>query len=113
MISSIISSIEVNVLTPYQTILTFNDLEEESLYPFPKQAQVFTCMQYKSFEKKTQWEKEKLLVTSNFSFSYSVFYLFGELSAIFVKFETVVCKLCLFGRVKFVVWEWVKIARKK
>ena len=23
------------------------------------------------------WEKEKLLVTSNFSFSHSVFYLFG------------------------------------
>ena len=26
---------------------------------------------------KTLWEKEKLPVTSNFSFSYSVFYLFG------------------------------------
>ena len=26
---------------------------------------------------KTLWEKEKLLVTSNFSFSHSVFYLFG------------------------------------
>ena len=23
------------------------------------------------------WEKEKLLVTSNFSFSHSIFYLFG------------------------------------
>ena len=38
-------------------------------------------------------EKEKLLVTSNFSFSHSVFYLFGELSAIFNKLEIVVCKL--------------------
>ena len=36
---------------------------------------------------KTLWEKEKLLVTSNFSFSHSVFYLFEELSSIFVKFE--------------------------
>ena len=45
------------------------------------------------------WEKEKLLITSNFSFSHSVFYLFGELSAIFVKFEIVVCKLFHFGRV--------------
>ena len=27
---------------------------------------------------KTLWEKEKLLVTSNFSFSHGVFYLFGE-----------------------------------
>ena len=34
---------------------------------------------------KTLWEKEKLLVTSNFSFSRSVFYSFGELSAIFKK----------------------------
>ena len=44
-------------------------------------------------------EKEKLLVTSNFSISYSVFYLFEELSAIFIRFEIVVCKLFQFGRV--------------
>ena len=49
---------------------------------------------------KTLWEKEKLLVTSNFSFSHSVFYLFGELSAIFNKLEIVVCKLLQFGRVQ-------------
>ena len=35
---------------------------------------------------KTMWEKEKLLVTSNFSLSHSVFCLFGELSASFIKF---------------------------
>ena len=35
---------------------------------------------------KTLWEKKKLLVTSNFSFSHSVFYLFEEISAIFIKF---------------------------
>ena len=35
---------------------------------------------------KTPWEKEKLLVTSNFSFSHSVFYPFGKLSAIFTIF---------------------------
>ena len=40
---------------------------------------------------KTLWEKEKLLVTSNFPFSYSVFYTFLELSAIYIKFEIVVC----------------------
>ena len=50
--------------------------------------------------KKTLWEKEKLLVTSNFSFSHSVFYPFGELSTIFIKFEIVVCKLFQFGRVQ-------------
>ena len=46
---------------------------------------------------KTLWEKEKLLVTSNFSFSNSVFYPFGERSAIFIKFEIVVSKLFQFG----------------
>ena len=39
---------------------------------------------------KTLREKEKLLVTSNFSFSHSVFYPLGELSAIFIKLGTVV-----------------------
>ena len=48
---------------------------------------------------KTLWEKEKLLVTSNFSLSHSVFYPFGELSAIFIKFKIVLCKLFEFGRV--------------
>ena len=49
---------------------------------------------------KTQWEKEKLLVTSNFSFSHSVFYPFRELSANFIKLKIVVCKLFQFGRVQ-------------
>ena len=48
---------------------------------------------------KTLWEKEKLLVMSNFSFSHSVFYPFGELPAIFIKFEFVVCRLFEFERV--------------
>ena len=38
-------------------------------------------------------EKERLLVTSNFSFSPSIFYLFGELSAIFIMYNIVICKL--------------------
>ena len=48
---------------------------------------------------KTLWEKEELLVTSNSSFSHSVFYPFGELSAIFIKARIVVCKLFQFGGV--------------
>ena len=48
---------------------------------------------------KILWEKQKLLVTNNFSFSNSVFYSFGELSAIFIKFEVFVCKHFQFGRV--------------
>ena len=46
----------------------------------------------------TLWEKEKLLITSNFSFSHSVFYPFGELSFIFIEFEIDVCKLFQFGK---------------
>ena len=45
---------------------------------------------------KTQWEKMKLLVTSNFSFSHSVFYPFGELFVILIEFEIVVCNLFQF-----------------
>ena len=49
---------------------------------------------------KTLWEKEKLLVTSNFSSSHSVFYPFGQLSAILIKLEIVVCQCFEFERVK-------------
>ena len=49
---------------------------------------------------KTLWEKDELLVTSNSSFSHSVFYPYGELSAISFKIEIVVCKLLQFGKVQ-------------
>ena len=48
---------------------------------------------------KTLREKEKLLVTSNFSFTHSVFYQFRELSSISIKFKIVVCRLSQFGPV--------------
>ena len=57
----------------------------------------FYCLQYRPL--KTLWVKEKLLVTSNFFLTHSVFCRFRELSAIFVKFEIVVCKVFQFGRV--------------
>ena len=41
---------------------------------------------------KTLSVNEKMLVTSNFSFSQSVFNPFGELCTIFIKYEIVVCK---------------------
>ena len=41
---------------------------------------------------KTLVEKKKLLITTNFSFSLSVFYPFEKLSIIFNKFEIVVCE---------------------
>ena len=65
--------------------------------PFPNKPW-FLCVCSASLFK-TLWEKEKLLVTSNFSFSQSVFNPFEELSSIFIKFEIVVCKLFQFGRV--------------
>ena len=40
---------------------------------------------------KPLWEKEKMLITSNFSFSHSVCYPFGKLTAIFIRFEIFVC----------------------
>ena len=49
----------------------------------------FLCVCSTSFLK-TLREKEKFLVTSNFSFPHSVFYLFRELPAIFNKSEIVV-----------------------
>ena len=48
---------------------------------------------------KTLWEKEKLLITSNFSFTHRVFYQFRELFAIYIKFKIVVCRLFQFGPV--------------
>ena len=56
---------------------------------------------------KTLQEKGKLHVTSNFSFSHSVFYLFGDLTAIFVKLEIVFCKLSVWKSLKLVIWERV------
>ena len=46
---------------------------------------------------KSLWGKEKLLVTSNFSFSHSVFYPFGDISAFFIELKIVVCNLFQFG----------------
>ena len=58
---------------------------------------------------KTLWEKEKLLVTNNFSFSHSVFYLW----TIFFHFRQIwSCRLqtlSLWKSLKSVVWERVNI----
>ena len=63
---------------------------------------------------KTLWEKEKLLVKSNFSFSHRVFYSFLELSAIFTKFENCLLQiLTVWKSLKSVVWERVKALTNK
>ena len=53
---------------------------------------------------KTQREKEKLLVMSNFSFSHSVFYLFGVLSAIFKCNSSPDKKILLFYMIQTVFY---------
>ena len=66
-----------------------------------------TCLQHKSFE--TLWEKKKLLVTTNFSFSHSVFY---PVRRTFLHLhENKKCRLQILSvrnSPKFVVWERVK-----
>ena len=70
----------------------------ESMNPFPNKPW-FLCV-CSTRLLKTLWEKEKLLEMSNFSFSHNVFYPCEKLSARIVEFETVVCKLFLFGRIE-------------
>ena len=74
------------------------------LYTFRKQAQGFYVCAAQAFWKHCG-KKEQFLAISNFFFSHSVFYPFGELSVIFIELKIVVCKLFQFGRVKFVVWK--------
>ena len=69
--------------------------------PFPKKPWLLRLCNTNLL--KTLREKEKLLVTSNFSFSHSVFYPFGGLSAIVIKFET----LSVWKNLKCVVSERV------
>ena len=67
-----------------------------NINPFPNKPRFLRV--YSASLLKTLLEKEKLL-TSNFSFSHSVLYPFEELSAIFIKFEIVICRLFQFGTV--------------
>ena len=61
---------------------------------------------------KTLWEKEKMLVTSIFSFSHIVFYPSQIKFPFFGHIYFVVCKCFEFGLVKnFVVWERVPFSK--
>ena len=60
----------------YLIVKTFN--------PLPNKTWLRVCS---TSLMKTLWEKEKLLVTSNISFSHSVFYPHGELSLFSSKSE--------------------------
>ena len=77
-------------LTLYYTVLTFNDLEKGS-------------------HLKTLWEKEKMLVTSIFSFSYKVFCSIKDRNHHFSNIETVVCKCFEFSLVKYTTQNLLRI----
>ena len=59
---------------------------------------VFTCLQCKSFENTV--EKEEIARNEQFLFFQQVFHPFRELSAIFIEFEIVICKLFQFEGVQ-------------
>ena len=72
---------------------------------FPKQALVFTCLQYKSFENTVG----KGAIMSNFSFSHDVFYLFLRIHCHFHQILS--CRLqtlSVWKSRKSVIWERVK-----
>ena len=61
-----------------------------------KQSLVFTCLQYKCIERK-HYRKGEIAHTSISSFSHSVFYPLGELSAIFIRSKIIVFEVIQFG----------------
>ena len=77
---------------------------EHKINPFPSKPW-FLCI-CSIHLLKTLWEKEKLLVTSNFSFSLSILHPFGKLSAIFINsnmssansFSLEELKICRLGK---------------
>ena len=72
--------------------------------PFPNKPW-FSCVYSRSLLK-TLREKEKLLVTGNFSFSYSVFYPFGKLFGLFHQiWKCSMHHLSVWKGLKFVVWK--------
>ena len=88
---------EQKVAAGGQKLAVIGHVVQKSLNPFPNKPWFLRVCSPSRL--KTLWEKEKLLGTSNFSFSHSVFYPFGELFTIFIKSQDVVCKLFQFGSV--------------
>ena len=61
---------------------------------------------------KTLWEKEKLLVSNNFSFSQCFLPVYREFSSISIKFEIVDCNFFVLKSLKFIIWERVNESKK-
>ena len=78
----------VNFVVKFWTIFNMLETEWKVLWlfnPFPNKPRFLRVCNTSLL--KTLWEKEKMLVTSNFSFSHGVFYPFSELPAIFIKLK--------------------------
>ena len=90
-----------------QTIVKLVFTKRHNFNPFPNKPWFLRVCSTSLM--KTLWEKEKLLVTSNFSFSHSVFYPFLRTFCHFHRIKK--CHLQTFSvwkSPKFVVWERVK-----
>ena len=77
------------------------------LNPFQNKP-LFLCVCSKSSENIVG--KGEMTRNEQFPFSHGIFYPFGELSAIHMKFRIIICKPFQLGRVQnfFVVWKMVK-----
>ena len=88
-----------NSIAPYlfttRVVKTLKVAFNSSFDPFPIKS--WSLHGYSRSLLKTLWEKEKLLITSNFSFS-QCFSQFGEFFAILIKFEVVLFKVFQFGK---------------
>ena len=92
---------KVQVFTTQRRLHCFTEVN-----PFSKQALFFFLHVCSTSRLKTLCEREKLLVISNFSFTLSVFYPFGELFAISINlkllsaysFSLEESKLCCLGK---------------
>ena len=90
------------------TIPAFNTSVPFYLNPFPNRPWFLRVCSTSLL--KTLWEKEKLLVTSNFSFSHSIFYLSLNLklsSANSFSFEK--SKICCLGKGKRALTEKIRL----
>ena len=78
-----------------------------SIIPFPNNP-LFSLVCITNHVQKL-WEREKLLILSNLSFSHSVFYPFGELSAIFYQIQNCLLQtLSVWKSLRFVIWKGIK-----
>ena len=89
-------SVQTRIVSP-NMIQKQAKCKQKMINPFPNKPWFLRV--YSMSLLKTLWEKEKLLVMSNFSFSNSVLYHFGKYSATFIKFKIVVRRLFEYGRV--------------